>query len=157
MWGKPGGKKRPWMNLRERKRESKRESSNITDPQISFWFLVELEFGSKCLLKAPFLLPSIAAELLELDDDRLWATWYPSSSSPLEVFVPPRASPRGLTNSRYVWWTMGRHLLCLASPCRMKTTCYSNRSICKLCPFTLMVNLTHRTLLRPLYYFLIVD
>lgn len=77
--------KRPWMNLRggerkqlcmwerdwkkERNRERERErtrkrggwrqieSSNITDPQISFWVLVQLELSSECLLKAPFLWP----------------------------------------------------------------------------------------------------
>lgn len=62
--------------------------------------------------------------------------------SPVEVFVPPRASPGGLTNSRRVWWTIGRQLLCLALPNWMKTTRYSNQSICKRCPFGLMINLT---------------
>lgn len=84
MWGKPRGRKglewiwegeresncvcvREGLGERERNREQEREreregwrqieSSNITDPQISFWVLVQLELSSECLLKAPFLLP----------------------------------------------------------------------------------------------------
>lgn len=57
--------KRAEERERRRERETDRErggrrqieSSNITDPQISFWVLVELELSGECLLKAPFLLP----------------------------------------------------------------------------------------------------
>lgn len=55
----PEGEKALNEFKREREWEegTQRESLNITDPQISCWFLVQLEFCSKCLLKAPFLLP----------------------------------------------------------------------------------------------------
>lgn len=38
---------------------------------------------------------------------------------------------------------------------KMKTTCYSNRSICKLCPLSLMINLTRLMDINLIYQLII--
>lgn len=48
--------RRPWMNLAESWADVEKLQTFLI-LKYPFWFLVQLEFGSKCLLKAPFLLP----------------------------------------------------------------------------------------------------
>ena len=103
-----------------------RERSNITDPQISFSFWFNWN-SSQYVLKALFFVASPFRQCFQssmMTDCELPDILH--HPSPMEGFVPLRASPGGLTNSRHVaspggltnsrhvWWTAGKHLLSLA-------------------------------------------